>query len=573
REEAALHGESRDLDGVVRGRPPSERTRDVHVQVAGAVHLHGRLDLVLEIVKVGHAGGGDVRNSVSHGDERRVLAVPELVPGLRAEGRRRRGAGERRRGARALHARVHVRLVVVANVQNVVVSLEHARQGTEADVHRPAVAALSDDAHRAALRPHRRCDPRGDGRGVRGQRMEPGNLPGRLGVGRREHLETARGVDDHELASGRTHGGVEHPPRAERLAASLARAVAARQRVAPVDRRLHGARLRVEQAVAGGQRAGLVELDPLAHPILRIDGPTSRSTFDAVGPGGRVSGMRATSRSTTPQSRSSMWSSPSLPAWPSANTRPSDACVIARPPRPATTVCTTVCTSAGSPRSAIRTSDASTPPIPRARFFSTTMTRRAPRSASRTAAAGNGRNVHRSSAPMGTPPARIASTTTSIVPFTDPIATTIVSAPSVRYGRSRPPDRRPKRCSNSDAISGMISRARSCLWCASQRTSANASGPTIAPIVIGSAGSITCTGSYRGRNASTSPCVGTSTRSKACVRMKPSTQTITGQLSASARRNAWMWRSAASWLSLAKSWIQPASRIAIASERSFQMLI
>ena len=34
-----------------------------------------------------------------------------------------------------------------------------------------------------------------------------------------------------------------------------------------------------------------------------------------------------------------------------------------------------------------------------------------------------------------------------------------------------------------------------------------------------------------------------------------------------------MWRSAASWFDSAKSWIQPDSRIAIASEWSFQMLI
>ena len=50
---------------------------------------------------------------------------------------------------------------------------------------------------------------------------------------------------------------------------------------------------------------------------------------------------------------------------------------------------------------------------------------------------------------------------------------------------------------------------------------------------------------------------GISTRSTACVRMKPSMQTITGVESSSARRNAWMWRSSASWLVSAYSWIQP----------------
>ena len=101
----------------------------------------------------------------------------------------------------------------------------------------------------------------------------------------------------------------------------------------------------------------------------------------------------------------------------------------------------------------------------------------------------------------------------------------------------------------------------------------NASGPTIAPIVTGSAGSSTCRGSNGGRYASTCACVGMSTRSTAWVRMKPSMHTITGHDSSSARRKAWMCRSSASWLVSAKSWIQPASRIDIESEWSFQMLI
>ena len=49
--------------------------------------------------------------------------------------------------------------------------------------------------------------------------------------------------------------------------------------------------------------------------------------------------------------------------------------------------------------------------------------------------------------------------------------------------------------------------------------------------------------------------------------------TITGIDSSSAKRNAWMWRSTASWLVSAKSWIHPASRTAMASLWSFQMLM
>jgi hypothetical protein len=50
----------------------------------------------------------------------------------------------------ALHAGVHVGLVVVTDVEHVVVALEHARQAAEADVGGAAVAALGDHAHVAA---------------------------------------------------------------------------------------------------------------------------------------------------------------------------------------------------------------------------------------------------------------------------------------------------------------------------------------------------------------------------------------------------------------------------------------
>ena len=66
---------------------------------------------------------------------------------------------------------------------------------------------------------------------------------------------------------------------------------------------------------------------------------------------------------------------------------------------------------------------------------------------------------------------------------------------------------------NSAAISGIRSSACICLAWARYFTSKNASGPTIAPIVTGSAGSSTWRGSYGGRKASTCSWVGTSTRS------------------------------------------------------------
>ena len=100
-----------------------------------------------------------------------------------------------------------------------------------------------------------------------------------------------------------------------------------------------------------------------------------------------------------------------------------------------------------------------------------------------------------------------------------------------------------------------------------------ASGPTIAPIVTGAAGSSTWRGMNGGTNASTSAWSGRSTSSTECVSTKPSMQTITGRESRSASTNACRCRSTASCTDAACSWIQPESRSAIESEWSFQMLM
>ena len=89
----------------------------------------------------------------------------------------------------------------------------------------------------------------------------------------------------------------------------------------------------------------------------------------------------------------------------------------------------------------------------------------------------------------------------------------MVSASALRYERISPPEFRPKAWANSPAISGITSSACICAACMRYLTSVNASGPTMAPIVTGSAGSSTCRGSNRGRNASTCSCVGMSTLS------------------------------------------------------------
>ncbi len=72
------------------------------------------------------------------------------------------------------------------------------------------------------------------------------------------------------------------------------------------------------------------------------------------------------------------------------------------------------------------------PPAPTANAFSITTTRWARASASRTSSIGQGRKHLIASAPILTPCSRSSSTTSSIVPSTEPSATTIVSASSVR---------------------------------------------------------------------------------------------------------------------------------------------
>ena len=280
REDAGLPRQAGETDRVVARRAPAERARHEDVQVAGAAKRHRVLDLGLEVVQIVDRRGGDVRDLVCHRQPRHVLALAEVGPRLRADRHRRRRAGPRRGRRAALHAGVHVGLVVVADVEHVVVALEHARQAAEADVGRSAVAALGDHANAALLEPglqrldlERGGDAGSDRSGVAEQRMDPWQLPRRLRVGRREHLEAAGGVGGDQLVAGRAHRRVDGVARTERLAAALARPVAGVERIVSLDRRLDGALLGLEQAIADGEGAGLIELDELVH----------QATFAATG--------------------------------------------------------------------------------------------------------------------------------------------------------------------------------------------------------------------------------------------------------------------------------------------------
>ncbi len=286
REQPALHRRPRDLDGVGRRGAPAQRARHVDVHVARAANAHGACHLRFEIAQIGDTRGRDVGNAVRHGDARHVLAGAGDVARRGSDRRRGRSARRGRRGAGTLHAGVHVRLVVVADVEHVVVALEHSRETSEADVGGAAVAALRDHAHVvAALHAHRRGDARRDRRGVAEQRMNPRDLPRGLRVRRGEHFEAAGRVDGDDLVVRGAHRRIDGVARAERLAATLAGAMPRVERVAARGIRLHRALVLVEQAVADGERPGLVELHRRAHqPILDATDPSCRSSASAVGP-------------------------------------------------------------------------------------------------------------------------------------------------------------------------------------------------------------------------------------------------------------------------------------------------
>ena len=147
REEPGLLGQTCHPDGVAGRRAPAQGARHQDVEVAGAALLHRPLHLGLEVVEVGDRRGRDVRDVVGHREAGQVLALAEDVARLRPDRLGRRRPGRRWRGAGTLDPGVHVRLVVVADEEHVVVPLEHPRQAAEADVDRSAVTGLADHPH------------------------------------------------------------------------------------------------------------------------------------------------------------------------------------------------------------------------------------------------------------------------------------------------------------------------------------------------------------------------------------------------------------------------------------------
>ena len=297
REEATFVRQSRQTDGVVRGRAPSQRTGNKNVDVARAADAHGFGDLVFQVTQVRHRGRGDIRNLMRHRNLRQVLALTEDIAGIGADRHRRGRAGRRWRGAGALHASVHVGLVVVADVKHIVVAFEHARQAAKANVGGAAVAALGDNAHiAAALDAHSRRNAGGHGSSVAEQRVDPRHLPRCFRVRCGEHFQTASGVGGDQLAVGGLHGRVDGISCTQRLATALAGAVTRVQRILALSVGLNAALVGIQQAIAHGERAGLVELDgSLFHDVSlflktrcrcraecpRLPGPSGDAVFHA----------------------------------------------------------------------------------------------------------------------------------------------------------------------------------------------------------------------------------------------------------------------------------------------------
>ena len=397
----------------------------------------------------------------------RCWALPQLsAPGGAGGGAR----GERRR-AGALHAGVHVRLVVVADEQEAVAALERAGQRLQPDVVGAAVAGEDDDGDllvgRQRVSPPERAlralDAARDRGGVLEGDVQPGHVPGGRRVPGRRDLEAAGRVDDDHRALDRA----EHGSDDERDAASLAERVAAAKR---------------RDSVPG---CGRVSSDATFGTSQSDVGRGSRRRRRRECRSGAGRGRRARRPSRSARRRCRR-----------AQRRPRRAAAARR---------------RGSRRGRAR------------------RRRRRPGARPLTAAAGKGRNETILRRPTGSPASRRSSTTSLIVPAVEPSATIAVDAPSSRYS-STAPSRRPVSSSNSTASSSSTSERaldRSRLLAAKLVVVVgHRERPLRRRLARRRARSGGC--GTRRRSRDTSASGSSSTGSAECVIVKPSWQTSTG---------------------------------------------
>jgi len=98
--------------------------------------------------------------------------------------------------------------------------------------------------------------------------VHPRDAPGRFRVRGGEDLEATGRVGGDQLVATGAHRRVDGVAGAERLATTLAGAMAGVERIGTVQRRLHRALRIVEETVADGEGTGLVELDLLMCHVV-----------------------------------------------------------------------------------------------------------------------------------------------------------------------------------------------------------------------------------------------------------------------------------------------------------------
>ena len=152
REQAAFLGQPGDPDRVRATRSPSRAGRARGCACSGRRGTPSPACTLLR-GRAGRRRSPSPRRGFRAPSRSSARSCPARTPrrALADRGRRRRAGGGRRR-AGTLDAGVHVGLVVVADVEHVVVALEHPGQAGETDVDGAAVPALRRP-------PGRRCGP------------------------------------------------------------------------------------------------------------------------------------------------------------------------------------------------------------------------------------------------------------------------------------------------------------------------------------------------------------------------------------------------------------------------------
>ena len=189
---------------------------------------------------------GRVGNAVRGHDLEHVLLLRQAAAHVRP-GRRGGGLGAERRERAFLDARVHVRLVVVADVQHVIVAVDGARQRLDADV---GGAAVAGEAHHRAIV------------GLLALRAQAGLDAGEH-AGRGRERRDHRVVGEAELREVEADGA--HATRRQR---------AHRVRPQNLERRAHG-----QRPAASGARL-VAEEELVVSDVLGIDGHGYRPLSD-----------------------------------------------------------------------------------------------------------------------------------------------------------------------------------------------------------------------------------------------------------------------------------------------------